>query len=246
MRYRATVAYDGTGYYGFQRQANAAPTIQGTLEAALGRISGQPIRVVGAGRTDAGVHATGQVIAFDLEWRHSLVNLRNALNANLPDDVAVLAVQETAPDFHPRYDALSRSYVYRLYVAPVRDPLRRLVAWHLTSAVDIGAMQAAADCLIGTHDFSAFGSPPQGSNTVRTVYEAHWRSEGEGQFAFTITADAFLYQMVRHIVGTLVAVGQGRMTGEAFRDILADRARDRVEPPAPPHGLTLVAVHYRE
>mgnify|MGYP000210642379 CR=1 FL=1 len=246
MRYRATVAYDGTGYYGFQRQANAAPTIQGTLEAALSRISGRQVGVVGAGRTDAGVHAVGQVIAFDLEWRHSVVDLRNALNANLPDDIAVLAVQEAAPDFHPRYAALKRSYLYRLYVAPVRDPLRRRTAWHLTSEVDVDAMQAAADCLIGTHDFSAFGSPPQGSNAVRTVYEACWKSDGEGQFTFTITANAFLYQMVRHIVGTLVAVGQGRMTGKMFRGILADRARDRVEPPAPPHGLTLVAVHYRE
>lgn len=245
MRYRATLAYDGTAYHGFQRQANA-PTVQGRVEAALECIGSRAVTLIGAGRTDAGVHATGQVIAFDLDWRHAPEALCRALNANLPPDIAVRGVQEAAPGFHPRYDARSRSYEYRLYVAPVRDPLRRWRAWHLDRPLDVPAMQQAAHRLVGTRDFGAFGSPPQGENAVRTVFEAHWE-DGPGQeHVFTIVADAFLYRMVRTIVATLVEVGQGRMTPETFREVLAACERGRAAPPAPPHGLTLVAVNYGE
>ncbi len=244
MRYRATLAYDGTGFYGFQRQRNAAPTVQGEVEAALERISGQHVEVIGAGRTDAGVHASGQVIAFDLDWRHAPQALAEALNATLPEAIAVREVREAAPDFHPRFDARSRTYVYRLYVAPVRDPLRRLYAWHLTSELDMEAMQAAAQCLLGTHDFTSFGTPPQGENPVRTVYEARWEACADDEYAFTITADAFLQHMVRSLVEGLVQVGQGRLTVQAFADILAARRRGLVKGLAPPHGLTLVAVNY--
>ncbi len=244
MRYRATLAYDGTGFYGFQRQRNAAPTVQGEVEAALGRISGQRVEVIGAGRTDAGVHASGQVIAFDLNWRHTPEALRDALNAALPEAIAVREVAEAAPDFHPRFDARSRTYVYRLYSASVRDPLRRLYAWHVSGDLDARAMQAAAECVLGTHDFTSFGTPPQGENPVRTVYEARWETGADGAYTFTITADAFLQHMVRSLVGTLVQVGQGRMTVEAFADILAARQRGLVKGLAPPHGLTLVAVNY--
>ncbi len=244
MRYRATLAYDGTAYHGFQRQANASPTIQGELEAALARIAGEPVGVTGAGRTDAGVHATGQVIAFDLEWRHTPLDLRNALNANLPEDLAIPAVEEAHPGFHPRYDAVGRCYAYALYTAPVRDPLRRWRAWHLVAALDADGVQAAASCLIGEHDFSAFGTPPQGENAVRTVSEARWTADGSGEHTFTITANAFLYRMVRTIVGTLALVGQGRMTPEDFRGILDARERSQAGPPAPAHGLTLVSVTY--
>ena len=246
MRYRATLAYDGTGYHGFQRQANAAPTVQQTLEKALHAISGQTIRVIGAGRTDAGVHATGQVVAFDLDWRHTPLDLRNALNASLPDDMAVRDVQGARPDFHPRYDALSRTYVYRLYVAPVRDPFLRFRAWHLTSPLDIRTIRQAAASLVGTHDFSTFGTPPQGDNPVRTVYEARWEAQPGEQHLFSITANAFLYRMVRSVVGALVTVGQGRMTVEEFVGILAARQRSLAGLLAPPCGLTLVAVQYSD
>lgn len=246
MRYRAVVAYDGTAYCGFQLQAGATPTIQGKLEAAVARISRHRVRVTGAGRTDTGVHATGQVVAFDLEWRHTPDDLCSALNANLPGDIAVEDVQEAAPGFHPRFDALRRSYVYRLYIAPVRDPLRRFRACHLESGLDVTAIQGAALSLMGTHDFSAFGTPPMGDNAVRTVYEARWEEGPSDEHAFTITANAFLYRMVRSIVGTLVAVGQGRMTASSFGDVLATRDRRLAAAPAPPHGLTLVAVCYEE
>lgn len=246
MRYRATLAYDGTRFHGFQRQANARPTVQGEVEGALGRISGQTIRVLGAGRTDAGVHARGQVIAFDLSWRHPKEALRDALNACLPADIAVLDVREAAPGFHPRYDALSRSYMYRVRVAPVRDPLERLLVWHLIRPLDLEPMQAAAACLLGEHDFSAFGTPPQGESPVRCIGAARWEEGPDGLFTFTITANAFLYRMVRTIVGTLVLVGRGQMTDKAFEGILAARRRSQAGTPAPAQGLTLVSVQYEE
>jgi len=245
-RYRATLAYDGTAYHGFQRQANASPTVQGVVEEGLARISGERVHVIGAGRTDAGVHATGQVIAFDLDWRHSADDLRNALNANLPADVAVWSVEETTPDFHPRYDARRRTYVYELYVAPVRNPLRRWRAWHLHTELDVDMIRAAAASLIGEHDFSTFGVPPQGESAVRHVFEANWETDGSGEHRFTITANAFLFRMVRSIVGTLVLVGQGRMTGDDFRGILAARDRSLAGAAAPAHGLTLVRVDYND
>lgn len=244
MRYRAVVAYDGTAYHGFQRQANA-PSVQGELEAALARISGVECGVIGSGRTDAGVHASGQVIAFDLDWRHSSENLRNALNVNVRDDIAVVDVTESAASFHPRYDAISRTYQYRLYVTKTADPLRRLYGWHLPYPLEVAAMRDAAECLLGTHDFSSFGSPPQGDNPVRTVLRADWQTAAD-EHHFTITANAFLFRMVRRIVGTLVMVGQGRMTPGEFRDILAARDRKLAAPPAPPQGLILTAVDYRE
>ncbi|MBN1427883.1 MAG: tRNA pseudouridine(38-40) synthase TruA [Anaerolineae bacterium] len=245
MRYRATVAYDGTAYHGFQRQADV-PTIQAELEKALGGIGKQLVGVVGAGRTDAGVHATGQEIAFGLEWRHSPDDLRNALNANLPADIAALRVREAGHDFHPRYDALSRCYVYRLYVSPVRDPLQRWRAWRLSKPLNVDNIREAAGSLVGTHDFGAFGSPPQGENAVRTVFETIWQQDLDGQHTFTIIANAFLYRMVRTITATLVMVGQGDMTEAAFQGILAARQRALAAAPAPPYGLTLTAVRFAE
>jgi tRNA pseudouridine38-40 synthase len=244
MRYRAKLAYDGTRFHGFQRQANAAPTVQGEVEDALRNISGQHVPVIGAGRTDAGVHALGQVIAFDMTWRHSEADLRNALNANLPQDIATRHVQQADPDFHPRFDALSRRYAYRVYVSPVRDPMQRRVAWHLKSDLDVAEVQAAVRCLIGDHDFSTFGTPPQGNNSVRSVYQARWETGEDGWHTFTITANAFLYRMVRSIVGTLVLVGRKHMTSDAFAGILASCRRNLSGAAAPPHGLTLVSVDY--
>jgi tRNA pseudouridine38-40 synthase len=242
VRYRASVAYDGTVYHGFQRQAGSSRTIQGELEAALARIGGSG-SVIGAGRTDAGVHASGQVIAFDLEWKHSAGALQKALNVNLPHDIVVTEVQETRPDFHPRYDAISRTYRYRLYVSGVPDPFRRLYAWHLPTPLDVAAMQEAADYLVGTQDFSTFGTPPKGDNPVRTVIGARWITAGD-ETHFTITANAFLFRMVRRIVGTLIMAGQGQMTAAEFQVILAARNPGMAGAPAPAQGLTLISVDY--
>jgi tRNA pseudouridine38-40 synthase len=245
MRFAARLAYDGTAYHGFQRHKNA-PTVQHALEDVLGSIAGYPVGVIGAGRTDAGVHATGQVIAFDLHWGHSTNDLRNALNAKLPADIAVREVWQCEDDFHPRFDARSRSYEYRLYVSDVRNPLADRFAWHLVKDVDIAAIEAAVRHLMGKQDFLAFGTPPQGENSVRTVFEAVWRQEPDGWHRFCITADAFLYRMVRTIVGTLVKVGQRQMTSDEFRGILAARQRGLAAALAPAHGLTLVAVTYSD
>lgn len=245
-RFRALLAYDGTGYHGFQRQANAQPTVQSVVEGALARIAGGPVGLLAAGRTDAGVHATGQVIAFDLAWRHPAGDLQSALNAHLPPDVAARDVRQVPTGFHPRYDALSRRYVYRLQVAEVRDPLDRLRALHLSQPLDVAAMEGAAAALVGEQDFSTFGSPPQGENAIRRVLEARWHGGPEGDVSFSIVANAYLTRMVRSIVGTLVLVGQGRMTPAEFQDILAARRRALSGPPAPPHGLYLVSVEYAD
>jgi len=249
MRYRAILAYDGTAYQGFQRQAGGIPTVQGMVEHALARISGRAVTVLGAGRTDSGVHASGQVIAFDLDhWAHGDEKLLKAINANLPDDIALQAIQQQ-PGFHPRYDALARGYRYHVLVAPVRQPLYRQRAWHIYQLNDVEAMQRAAALLIGEHDFAAFGTPPQGTNTVRAVYRCEWRvdSQPDGLHLFYhVEATAFLYQMVRRMVGMMVAVGRGQITLAAFEDIFRSADLSRAKHLAPAQGLVLELVRYPE
>ena len=246
MRVRVIVAYDGTGYGGFQRQVNA-PTVQASLEAALAQITQEKVTVLAAGRTDAGVHAVGQTIAFDTAWRHSLNDLQRALNAVLPVDIAILKVESAAADFHPRYDAVSRLYRYSLYNAPVRCPLSRRYSLHIAAPLDTAMMRRAAKSLVGEHDFATFGRPPQrrrpGAVTVRRVLVAEWNTTSS-EFTFDIEANAFLYRMVRSIVGTLLLVGQGRMCVEEFVTALEARDRARAGPTAPPHGLCLMEVKY--
>ncbi|MBS1245494.1 MAG: truA [Chloroflexi bacterium] len=243
-RYRAIIAYDGTDYHGFQRQApEHEPTIQGEIEQALTKISQSGVTVLGSGRTDAGVHATGQVIAFNAEWRHSLKDLQRALNAMLPADIAVLDLDEAALDFHPRYDAVSREYVYTIYDAPVRHPLYRLNALHVAEPLDVGAMNAAAADLVGEHDFAAFGLPTAGDVTVRRMLRAECRADLP-LVCLELEANGFLYRMVRSIVGTLLLVGRGEMTLEQFRAVMEARDRSRAGAPVPPQGLCLTRVNY--
>lgn len=242
MRVRGIVAYDGTDYSGFQRQANA-PTIQAALETALAQVTQETIAVLAAGRTDAGVHATGQVIAFDTAWRHSLGDLRRAMNALLPADVAVLEVEEVAPGFHPRYDARSRRYEYRVYNGAVRCPVCRRYSLHVAAPLEVPAMQRASQALAGEHDFATFGQPPEGQVTVRRVLSAGWGGEAP-RLTFEMEANAFLYRMVRSVVGTLLQVGRGEMSEEEFVSVLASRDRGRSGPTAPPQGLFLVQVRY--
>jgi len=258
MRVRAVVAYDGTDYSGFQRQANA-PTVQEALEAALARITQEKVAIVAAGRTDAGVHAIGQVIAFDTAWSHTIGDLQRALNAVLPADVAVRELGEAASGFHPRYDARSRRYRYTIYNASVRSPLARRYSLHVSSPLEVGAMRRAAQALVGEHDFATFGQPPQGQVTVRRVLEAEWHlvkrtRSNDGRLClcamggpwlnFDIEANAFLYRMVRSIAGTLLWVGRGKMTVKEFVAALAARDRSRAGPTAPPHALCFLGVKY--
>lgn len=250
QRFRATLAYDGTAYLGFQRQAGDAPTIQGCVEAALQRLTGQPVSLIGAGRTDTGVHARGQVIAFTIDWRHEAAALARALNSLLPDDIAVTAVQPCAADFHPRYDAAARRYRYRIVTAPTRQPLLRHAAWWLWSPLEAAALDAAAARLIGTYDCAAFGHPPQGTNTIRTITESAWTHTADpldpavGHWTYTITANAFLHHMVRRIVGMLADVGRGGRTIGALMAAVEAAVLVKDWTTAPPHGLTLEAVIY--
>jgi len=243
-RVRGLVAYDGTGYGGFQLQKNA-PSIQAELETALERLTGQAVRVLGSGRTDAGVHAAGQVIAFDLpeSWTQPLAVLQRGMNALLPGQIAVLLLDEAPAGFHPRYAARRRGYRYTLYTAPVRHPFAERLSWHISAPLDVAAMQAAARYLVGRHDFSAFGSPPQGENPVREVFRAEWQADAPW-LVFEIEADAFLYRMVRMLVGTLVRVGQQRLMPEDVERILRQKARHQAGPAAPAQGLVLQFVAY--
>ena len=256
-RVRAVVAYHGGHYQGFQRLGGraAAPTVQGALEEALTSIAGGAVAVIGAGRTDAGVHATGQVIAFDLRWKHPLGALLRAVNAALPPDIALQQVAPAAPDFHPRYDATSRVYQYRVYVAETRQPLLDGVAWGLRppeGGLNLPAMNAAANVLIGTHNFASFGNPPLGERgtTVREVFRAGWEPApaqfGTPCYLFEIAANAFLYRMVRTLVGELVQIGLGRGTVTAFTELFRAQDRARARHLAPPNGLTLTGVTFAE
>ncbi len=243
-RYRAVVEYDGTEFLGFQRQA-VGRTVQGELEAALRRIGWPGRAVLGAGRTDSGVHARGQVIAFDFDWRHAEADLQRALNANLPRDLAVRTLTTSADDFHPRFAARGRRYRYTLYNAPVRSPLADRYAWHVwPPRLDAPGLQAASRRLLGTHDLAAFGSDPDhGTNTVRTIRQADWSARDEW-LEFDIQADAFLYRMVRSVVGALKRVGAGEWSPDDFGALLASRDRAQCPPIAPPQGLCLMEVLY--
>jgi len=241
-RYQIILAYDGTDFKGFQRQAEAR-TVQGELELALGRLGWQGRAILFAGRTDTGVHGEGQVIAFDLEWTHSAEELGRALNANLPADVAVRQIRQAAPAFHPRYDARGRTYQYRVYCGTDRDPLRERFAWRVWPEVDLALLQQAARLLSGVHDFAAFGTPPRpGGNTVREVYRASWEPQAGG-LLFEVSANAFLYHMVRRMVYLQVQVGQSRLEMEALAQAV-NAAQPQPPGLAPAHGLVLKDVAY--
>lgn len=247
-RYKVILAYDGTGFFGFQRQAKKVlrpqRTVQQVVEEALGRLGWQGRSILAAGRTDTGVHASGQVIAFDLEWAHTEEKLQAALNAGLPADVAVRAIEMAAPDFHPRFDALARRYCYQIYCQPVRDPLRERYAWRVWPGLELKRLKEAAGYLPGTHDFAAFGAPPRaGSSTVRNVLQAGWQEDHAG-LSFEIIANAFLFRMVRRLVGYQVMIGRGELAPEALADRLEDGRSTLVKNTAPPQGLTLVEVMY--
>jgi tRNA pseudouridine38-40 synthase len=201
------------------------------------------LSILAAGRTDSGVHAEGQVIVFDTLWKHTLAELCNGLNAFLPDQIAVIEVEQVSDDFHPRYDALRRHYQYTIYQAAVRNPLVSRFSLHYTRNLDMQAMQAAADYVVGRYDFSAFGSPPQGKNAVREVYLAQWSFE-DPMLLFDIEANAFLQRMVRMLVGTLLRVGYGAITADQFRTILHTAERSSAGPAVAAQGLCLMSVVY--
>lgn len=244
-RYKATIAYDGTDFAGFQRQ-KADRTVQSVLEDVLGGIAGgERVVIRGAGRTDAGVHATGQVIDFTLPtWRRDPATLRHALNALLPRDVAVWEIASVDDDFHARFAATSRAYIYTILNSPLRHPLYERTALHEAAPLDEEAMGAALALLIGEHDFGSFGrATTRSQSTVRTLLEAKvWR---EGEFVKVgLAANGFLFRMVRSIVGTLLAIGRGEQPPAWILEVLRARHRKAAAKVIAPNGLCLVAVRY--
>lgn len=242
-RYQVKIAYDGSEFFGFQRQGDAR-TVQLEIENSLRKIGWDGQSIIAAGRTDTGVHASGQVIAFDIEWKHSEEVLRKALNANLPKDVAAHAVKVADEVFHPRFEAISRCYHYRIYCQPTRDPLRDRYAWRVWPPVSIQDLQLAAKELMGTHNFAAFGLPPKkGGNTIRTIFEADWINNQE-DFLFRVKANAFLYHMVRKIVFLQVKIAQGFWTVDQLHEGIHHQV-DQMPGLAIPNGLELVEVQYQ-
>lgn len=243
-RLKLTVHYDGRAFHGWQLQPDQR-TVQGELEAALSRLADRRCRVIGAGRTDTGVHAMGQVAAVDLPAGWTASKLHRSLNAVLPDDVWVSDVEAVHPRFHPRYDAVARTYTYDVGTAPeAASPFHRGRCWPLGEALDASLLAEAADLLEGEHSFGAFaksGQPERGDRCH--VMAADWSAWALG-VRFTITADRYLHHMVRYLVGTMVDVGRGRRPLDDVAALLANAPGVTTSPPAPPQGLVLQRVEY--
>jgi tRNA pseudouridine38-40 synthase len=245
LHLKLTLEYDGTSYHGWQLQQNAV-TLQGTLEGVLARLCGELVRVRVAGRTDAGVHALGQVVSFKSEKVADLQRLQRSLNALLPHDVAVIRLEEVPDAFNPRRDALSRTYLYRIWNHPWPSAIQARYSWHVPFPLDRDAMDQAAALLVGDHDFSSFqGADSVERNPLRTVLRSTVRRTDEF-LVYEVEARSFLRHMVRNIVGTLVDVGRGALSVEDFAQVLVARDRTRAGLNAPPQGLFLVEVKYEE
>ncbi|WP_373498090.1 tRNA pseudouridine(38-40) synthase TruA [Desulfococcus sp.] len=239
-----TIEYDGGNYAGWQFQKNAR-TIQGEIESALQTMVGRPVRLCASGRTDAGVHALGQVAGFRCDTRLSPETFQKGLNSMLDDDIVIHDCREAAGSFHARFDAVGKTYHYYILNRPLPSAIRRRHVWFIRRPLDDAAMQSAADMLTGEHDFSAFegaGSPRE--HAIRVITSARFERGGGGEIAFKISANGFLRFMVRNIVGTLVEVGHHRITPSEFQAVLESRDRRRAGATAPPQGLFLMKVWY--
>jgi tRNA pseudouridine38-40 synthase len=243
--YRFTLEYDGAGFAGWQAQAGGRRTVQDEFEAAIERVTGQRLRVAAASRTDAGVHALGQVASARIQTRLSPAVLQRALNQAMPEDLAVVAAERVADDFHARYSAVGKLYCYRVWNTAIRSPLRSAKAHWVARKLDVPAMSKAAEAFVGRHDFAALqaaGSDVE--STLRTVKRLEVEQESPGELVFWAEADGFLRHMVRNLVGTLLEVGSGRRSVESLTELLACGDRRRAGPTAPASGLTLVRVFY--
>lgn len=242
--FRLLIEYDGTDLHGWQIQKEQR-TVQGDIQNALEIMTGRKLVVNGSGRTDAGVHALGQVANFHCETRLTPAAFQSGLNGLLKDDIVIRECAVADDDFHARYDASAKTYRYHILNRTVPSAVGRRFHWSIQKPLDLERMRAAASLLVGEHDFKAFeGSGSPRSTTVRTVSRAEWRAGPDGALTFEIRADGFLRYMVRNIVGTLVAVGSGKMTSSEVAAVLRSRDRERAGATAPPQGLFLVNVEY--
>ncbi len=246
-RYRLTIEYDGTPFVGWQRQANGR-SIQQALEEAAERFSGERVRIGGAGRTDAGVHAWGNVVSFDAEADDvDLVTVQRHLNAMLGPAIVVRSAEVAPPGFDARRSAIARRYRYTVLNRPVPDPFLAAFTWHVPDPLDLAVLRLACDPLLGEHDFTSFCRVPRGAadySMVRRVAEARWLDLGHGLLRFEIEASSFCQQMVRAIVGTMVAMGLGRRRAGEMAGIVRARRRAAADRVAPPSGLCLWSVTY--
>jgi len=241
---RLVLAYDGSRYFGWQRQKQE-PTIQGTLEAAIHRMTGRHSALIASGRTDTGVHALHQVCHFKTFSKTPPEALKKGLNALTPADILVQDVRYAPEDFHARYSAVSKTYEYRILNRPDPDVFVRDYAWHVPQDLDFTAMSACLDLLLGKHDFTSFRSSGSTNlNPVREMLRSELLRSDEHHFRFMFEADGFLRHMVRNIVGTVIEVGRRRFSFQDFTEILRARDRRRAGTMAPPHGLYLTMVAY--
>jgi tRNA pseudouridine38-40 synthase len=245
IAFRLVLEYDGTDFSGWQVQAGAQRTIQGCLEDALRRVTGQSLRVTGSGRTDAGVHARGQVASVALETKLDSEGLLRALNGVLPPGIAVVDAAVVPSGFDARRDARSKLYVYSIWNASHPSPLRARTHYWVPSVLDLEAMAAAARACAGRHDFRSFQATGSDvKTTVRTISRLEVRGESRGEISIEVAGDGFLRHMVRNLAGTLIEVGRGRRSPDSMAAVLAARDRRRAGPTAPARGLTLVRVCY--
>jgi tRNA pseudouridine38-40 synthase len=240
---KLTLAYDGSRFVGWQRQADG-DSIQGLLEEALAKFERAPVTVHGAGRTDAGVHARGQVASASVTFTHPAETIVRALNAQLPDDIRIVEIADAEPGFHARFSARSKSYRYQIRAGTVGDPFTRAFVWQLPEPLNVGAMTEAAAALVGTHDFAAFQSVgTEVASTTRTICRSEIL-EVDQMVVYDVTGDGFLRHMVRAIVGTLVEIGRGWRSVESMAQLIERGTRAQAGATAPPHGLFLVRVDY--
>lgn len=243
-----TLAYDGTGYHGWQVQPGL-PTIQGALEEAVAQIEGAPVNVLGSGRTDAGVHALEQVAAFNLTNPIPTANLKKALNRLLPPAIRVLNVEEAPPGFHPRFQAVAKTYQYRIWRGETCPPFERLYVYHYPYPLDEARLVGLAPLFEGEHDFSAFAASDEkdalGGSKIRTVFHSEARREGE-RLLYTVTGSGFLKHMVRNLAGTLLEAGKGNIGGSGIRRLLEPGCATKAGPSLPARGLFLMSVRYTE
>ncbi len=240
---KLTVEYEGTAYAGWQRQPHQ-PTVQAAIEDALFKITQQHIRAVGAGRTDSGVHALGQVVSFHTDKPLAAIQWASALNSTLPKDISAISSDMVPDDFHARFSARGKIYEYRMILQPSRPAIDRHRAWHFPYQLDMDAIHQAMPHFLGTHDFTSFrGQRSQTINPICTISHLSLQSESSS-LIIRIEGDRFLKQMVRAIVGTLVEVGQHKRNANTMKDILESKDRKAAGRTAPPHGLYLVKVLY--